>query len=88
MLERVPENPTPGNLTKSRWILEDYLSIFPEIPMWVPETVDKMNLDFCKRRVYSEKGGSTNEDLSKNFDLNLANAIECLKNASLMKVNG
>ncbi|MEZ4689128.1 MAG: hypothetical protein R3A12_02685 [Ignavibacteria bacterium] len=56
--------------------------------MWVPETVDKMNLDFCKRRVYSEKGGSTNEDLSKNFDLNLANAIECLKNASLMKVNG
>ncbi|MCB0729000.1 MAG: hypothetical protein KDD00_16155 [Ignavibacteriae bacterium] len=87
MLERVPEKSNSWKPHEKSMDLGRLSQHISEIPMWVPETVDKDELDFAKEE-YTPKGGSTNEELLKNFDLNLANAIECLKNASDEKLMG
>ena len=87
MLERVPEKSNSWKPHEKSMDLGRLSQHIAEIPMWVPETVDKDELDFAKEE-YTPKGGSTNEELLKNFDLNLANAIECLKNASDEKLMG
>lgn len=87
MLERVPEEsgswkPHEKSMTLGR--LSQHLA---EIPMWVSVTVDQDELDFAKEK-YEAKESTTNELLLRTFDENLANAIECLKNASDEKLIG
>ncbi|HMQ68986.1 MAG TPA: DinB family protein [Ignavibacteria bacterium] len=87
MLERVPEISNSWKPHEKSMDLGRLSQHIAEISTWVPETVDKDELDFAKEE-YTPKGGTTNEELLKSFDENLANAIECLKNASDEKLMG
>jgi len=87
MIERVPEKsfdwkPHDKSMTLGR--LAYHIS---ENPQWVSVTVDKDEIDFAAND-YVPKEAKTSAELLKVFDESLAEAVECLKNASDEKLMG
>ncbi len=87
MIERVPEKsfgwkPHEKSMTLGR--LAYHIS---ENPEWVSVTIDKDEIDFAAKE-YVEKEAKTTAELLKVFDDSLAEAVECLKNASDEKFLG
>ena len=87
MLALVPEKSNSWKPHEKSMTLGRLSQHLAEIPMWVSASVDQDELDFAKETYVPNEGGS-NEELLKTFDDNLANAIECLKNASDEKLMG
>lgn len=87
MIERVPEKsfgwkPHDKSMTLGRLAYH-----IAENPQWVSVTVDKDEIDFAAKD-YVEKEAKTTAELLKVFDESLAEAVECLKNASDEKLMG
>jgi len=87
MIERVPEksfNWKPHDKSMTLGRLAYHIA---ENPQWVSVTVDKDEIDFAAKD-YVEKEAKTTAELLKVFDESLAEAVECLKNASDEKLMG
>lgn len=87
MIERVPEKsfgwkPHDKSMTLGRLAYH-----ICENPEWVNVTVDKDEIDFAAKE-YVQKEAKSTEELLKVFDASLAEAVECLKNASDEKLLG
>ena len=87
MIERVPEKSFDWKPHDKSMTLGRLAYHIAENPQWVSVTVDKDEIDFAAKD-YVEKEAKTTAELLKVFDESLAEAVECLKNASDEKLMG
>jgi len=87
MIERVPEKSFDWKPHDKSMTLGRLAYHICENPQWVSVTVDKDEIDFAAND-YVPKEAKTTAELLKVFDDSLAEAVECLKNASDEKLMG
>lgn len=86
-LERIPDDKFEWNPHTKSFSLGSLASHTAEIPTWIVSAIKQDELDFSKT-AYEPKKEKTKDEILKNFDENVKNAVDALKSADDENLNG